>query len=263
MNATETTPSHDELREIVRLKHPTGDPSGFGWATRMRLDFGYFTPDEIYEHTVSGLVHAGTSWLDVGCGRNLFPSNPRLARELAGRCLNLVGVDPDATIDENEYVRERVRGTLADVPGEARFDLITLRMVAEHVEDPPALADHLARLTRPGGRVVIITVDRWAPVTLIARFTPFWLHHPIKRLAWGTEDKDTFPVVYRMNTRSRLRRLFEGRGFRESRFAHLDDCRTFANTRPLLFLELSARAALRRIGLRYPESCLLGVYERS
>jgi hypothetical protein len=110
--------------------------------------------------------------------------------------------------------------------------------------------------------VVIYTVNRWSPASLISRVVPFGLHHPIKHMLWKTEEKDTFPVAYRMNTRRRLRRLFEGHGFREVAFNYLDDCRTFAGSRPLLFMELSVRRGLNALGLRYPENCLLGVYER-
>jgi hypothetical protein len=109
---------------------------------------------------------------------------------------------------------------------------------------------------------LIYTVNQWSPVSIIAKFVPFVLHHPIKRRLWNTEEKDTFPVAFRMNTRRRLRRLFEPHGFREADFAYLDDCRTFGNSRPLHFAELSVQRALRTVGLRYPENCLLGVYER-
>src|SRR6266496_978532 len=99
-------------------------------------------------------------------------------------------------------------------------------MVAEHIARPqPALAS-LARLTKPGGKVVVFTINRWSPVSIAAWTVPFKLHHAIKHFLWRTEEKDTFPVVYEMNTKGRLRQLFQGHGFREVFFAHLSDCRT-------------------------------------
>jgi SAM-dependent methyltransferase len=251
-----------ELIELVHLKHGS-DPGRQGWGVRMRLRFGYFTPDEVYEATISRLVNSGCAWLDVGCGRNIFPGNPSMARILADRCAVLVGVDPDQTLEDNPFVHQRVKSSIVDFCSDRTFDLVTLRMVAEHIADPEATVEALARLTSPGGRVVIYTVNRWAPVSIASKFIPFRLHHPIKRWLWKTEEKDTFPVAYRMNTRRRLCRLFEGQGFRELGFAYLDDCRTFGNFQALFFLELSARCGLKTLRLKYPENCLLGVYERS
>jgi SAM-dependent methyltransferase len=228
----------------------------------MRFRFGYFTPEEFYEATLDWLVTPGCTWLDVGCGRHVLPGNPGLARLLADRCATLVGVDPDRTIDENQLVHEKFRGSIDQYYYNNKFDIVSLRMVAEHITDPDSAASALARLTKRGGRVVLYTINRWSPVSMISWIIPFAFHHPIKKIIWKTEEKDTFPTAYRMNTRQRLLRLFEGHGFREEYFAHLDDCRTFASIRPLLFMELVARRIFNSVGLGYPETCLLGVYER-
>jgi hypothetical protein len=57
----ELEPTPEELRELVRLRHDGGDPARYGWATRLRLRFDYFTPDEVYESTVARAVGAGCS----------------------------------------------------------------------------------------------------------------------------------------------------------------------------------------------------------
>ena len=69
-------------------------------------------------------------------------------------------------------------------------------------------------------------------------------------------------MEYLMNTRARLNDLFSAVGFREVQFHRLDDCRTFARWRTTFIMELMFWKVLRSVGLRYPESCLLGVYER-
>ena len=142
------------------------------------------------------------------------------------------------------------------------FDLATLRMVAEHVTDPGAVVGALARLVKPGGRVVVFTVDLWSPITLVSRAVPFGLHYPVKKLLWGGEERDTFPTAYRMNTRRDLKRLFARGGFGEEAFAWLDDCSAFARFPVLNTIEMTARNALRKVALRYPECNLLGVYRR-
>src|SRR5262249_35055264 len=120
----------------------------------------------------------------------------------------------------------------------------------------------IAALTAPGGKVVVLTVNRWAPITIVSSLIPFRFHHGIKRLVWKTESKDTFPVAYRMNTRRELAQVFEEFGFEEIYFDYIDDCRASSRFRVLHFLELSLWRLLRTLGLNYPENCLLGVYER-
>ncbi|HTE06827.1 MAG TPA: methyltransferase domain-containing protein, partial [Planctomycetota bacterium] len=198
----------------------------------------------------------------IGCGHELFPSNKPLARLLADRAGLLVGVDPDETLEENPYVHRKVRALLTDFRPEQPFDLVTLRMVAEHIPDPEAAARALAGMVRPGGTVLIYTVNLWAPVSLIAKCVPFGLHHPLKKLLWRTDEKDTFPTYFRMNTRQRLAQLLGAHGLRETGFHYLDDCRTLQRFKLLNGLELSIWRALSALGLHYPETCLLGLYRR-
>src|SRR5882724_9265691 len=99
--------THSDLETIFRDKYGQ-DESAMGWGPRTRCRFGYFTPDDYYEATVSRLVTGGCAWLDVGSGRNVFPSNRKLARLLAQRCGLLVGLDPDSTIDETGRPGHRV-----------------------------------------------------------------------------------------------------------------------------------------------------------
>jgi SAM-dependent methyltransferase len=254
------TPDRQDLERLFLAKY--GDAERCGWSPRMRRRFGYFNPDDQYEALVDRLVGDRTVWLDAGCGRFLFPGNAPLAKQLSARCAHLVGVDPDATLDENPYVDEKAKVLIDDYRTDRKFDLITLRMVAEHIADPDTTVESLARLARPGGRIVILTVYKWSPVPVLTGLIPFGLHHPIKRFLWKTESKDTFPVVNKMNTRGALRRVFERHGFAESSFRYVDDCRTFANSRLFQWLELGTWRLLRTLGLHYPEVCLLAVYTR-
>ena len=253
-------PTQADLIANFRIKH--GDPEKTGWSPRRRFRFGYHRPEDVYESLVSRLVRENIAWIDVGGGGSLFPHNPSLARDLADRCRLLVGVDPSDNVRDNPFLHERAQCFIEDYETEHRFDLATLRMVAEHVTEPDRVVGKLAELLAPGGRALIFTVNLWAPLTVMSRVTPFWLHYPLKKIFWGGEEKDTFPTVYRMNTRRRLREQFEAGGFREVLFGHADDCSTFGSINALNLLELSVWRCFRALGLRYPENCLIGVYER-
>jgi 2-polyprenyl-3-methyl-5-hydroxy-6-metoxy-1,4-benzoquinol methylase len=248
-------------REAFAIK--VRDKAGLGWSPALRQRYGYFTPDECYEGLVHMLVAPATRWLDVGCGHNLFPSNPNLSRALADRCALLVGIDPDETIEKNPYVHQRVRGLLGDYRPDAGFDLITLRMVAEHVTEPHDMLAQLARLLAPGGRVVVYTVSKWSPSSLLAAATPMAVHHWLKKHLWRVNPEDTFPTAYLLNTRAALSRLFAAAGMDEERFLYLDDCRSFSRWKLTTHLELTLQRGLRGLGLRYPEVCLLGIYGHS
>ena len=252
--------THAELLELFDLKYRGGSELGSDPARRLR--FNYFNPDDYYEALVRRMVTDSTRWLEVGCGRDIFPSNRALARQLSDRCALLTGVDPDATIHENAFVHHKVQGMVQDLPADSQFDLVTLRMVAEHVAEHRDLLDTLARMVVSGGYVVVYTINRWSPVPLVTDITPFSWHQPIKRILWRTEAKDTFPTTYKMNTRKTLEQLFNASGFEEAGFWHLDDCRSLQRFRPLNVMELTLRTILHGIGLNYPENCLLGVYQR-
>lgn len=253
-------PTAADLGRLFALKY--GDPATTGPNPRRRLAHHYFLPADHYEAAVRNAVLEGGDWLDVGGGSSPFPDNPKLAAELAARTGRFVGVDPSDNVFDNPYTREKHKLFIEEYTASAPFDLATLRMVAEHVTDPAAVIGALGRLVKPGGLVVIFTVDLWSPITLVSRLVPFDLHYPVKKFLWGGEEKDTFPTAYLMNTRRELKKLFARGGFRESEFAWVDDCAALSRFPRLNTLELVARTALRTVGLRYPECNLLGVYER-
>ncbi len=254
-------PAGDSLRRILDWKY--GPAGKRGWGPTLRAKFNYVTPDDLYETLVYDTVTEQTKWLDVGCGRDIFPSNRHTARVLSDRCELLVGVDPDDNIDDNEFVHRKEKTPLEGYSTDCRFDLITLRMVVEHVADPPAVVDRLAELAAPGGQVVVYTVSKWSPVSLLARLTPTFVHKIGKSVLWQAEDRDTFPVRYRMNTRRDLDRQFRAAGFTPVSFRYVDDCRVFQRWRFSNYMELSLRRLIRGIGAEYPESCILAVYKKS
>jgi len=94
------------------------------------------------------------SLLDVGCGNGYFMERMRSLG------WSVTGVDPDpSAVSYAAGQGLRVfHGTVADVPDEARFDVIVLSHVIEHVPDPIQLLRDCERRLRPGsGRLIITT----------------------------------------------------------------------------------------------------------
>jgi 2-polyprenyl-3-methyl-5-hydroxy-6-metoxy-1,4-benzoquinol methylase len=99
--------------------------------------------------------------LDVGCGLGLFVEVAALGGWDAW------GVDPNehAIKWTREHITEQVSyGTLEDIEGEEGFDCITMFDVIEHVEDPRAELEHVWRLLRPNGLLVVVTPNAGAVV---------------------------------------------------------------------------------------------------
>jgi SAM-dependent methyltransferase len=253
-------PDATSLRQMSDFRY--GPVDRRGWGPSLRAAYGHYTPDDVYEALVAGIVVPGVAWLDVGSGRHMFPNNKALAGALSARCARLVGVDPDETLQENEWVHEKVALRIDEYDGKQRFDVVTMRMVAEHVADPEAAVRSIERALRKGGIAVVFTVFAFAPIPLLTRLAPMRLRHVVKDWLWGTDARDTFPTRYRMNTRGRLRRLFGGVGMHEEAFLRLDDCRTFGRFRALCELELRVARLCQLVVLPYWEHCLLGVYRK-
>lgn len=235
---------------------------GKGWGPALRISHDYFSPDDFYEATVDKLVTVGCKWADVGCGRDIFPSNSQLAEKLASRAELVFGIDPDPNVRENKLLTHFSQTTIEECETVHRFDVITLRMVAEHIVDPDAVMAKLAKLLKPEGLVVIYTPYKWAPMSIIASIIPFRLHNPLKWLIWRTEARDTFPTAYKLNTRNDLDEHTSRHHLREVAFRRIDDCRITGRFKFLQRIELRSRKLLRALGIPYPEACLLAVYRR-
>jgi len=115
---------------------------------------------------------AGLQVLDVGCGGGL------LAEGMARRGARVLGIDlaPEALAVARlhalesevtvEYRQVAVEALVESAP--AGFDLVTCLEMLEHVPNPAAIVTHLARLVRPGGHVIVSTINRNAKAFALA-----------------------------------------------------------------------------------------------
>ena len=103
--------------------------------------------------------------LDLGCGTG--DDARRLAR-LVAPAGEVVGIDASAAMIE--VARQRLEGTglpasfhvgdatALDLPTGA-FDAVRCERLLIHVSDPAVVLGEMARVTRPGGRIVVIDID--------------------------------------------------------------------------------------------------------
>lgn len=139
---------------------------------------------------------AGRDVLDVGCntGYGTIRFVP-VARRVVG-----VDVSPRAIDAARQRAvdgrPEFVLGSGFELPlGDAEFDLVTSFQVLEHVPDPLAFLANLARVTRPGGQIILATPN--AAIRLYPGMAPWNRFHVHEYLADELRSLllEVFPVV--------------------------------------------------------------------
>lgn len=159
--------------------------------------------------------------LDVGCG------DGALATTLPRRGAKVTGLDPDPRMLEAARTRAEVKsfdltlvsGRAEDLPfADQTFDRVVAVTVLCFVPEADRAIAEMARVLRPGGRLIIGELGRWSSWAAIRRVRG-WLGAP----TWS---------VARFRTASEMRRLLEGRGL------------TIGETRGSIFYPPSNLAAL-------------------
>jgi SAM-dependent methyltransferase len=155
--------------------------------------------------------------LDAGCG-----SGRVFAHRLAGRVRHAVGVDVTDELRCNTNIDSAANADLRSLPfRDGTFDLIVMSTVAEHLTEPEPVFRELARVLRPGGRLLVLTPNRWHYVTMAARALPHRFHLAFNR-SRGVAEHDVFRTAYRANTAGRLRGLAESSGLTVERLRQFE-----------------------------------------
>lgn len=147
--------------------------------------------------------------LDAGCGeRTAF----RSVRDRIGR---LVGLDVHPPSGSGLDVDTFVLADLCAGPppvAEASVDLAASVFTVEHFPDPGAALRNLGRCLVPGGRLVIVTVNRRHPFVAAYFVLPGPIRRRLQRLV-KARAADAHPLVGACNTPGAIRESLVGAGF--------------------------------------------------
>lgn len=188
-------------------------------------------PYRIFERHVASLIAPGTRvLLDAGAGRTV-----PVLRTFLGKVEKLIGIEVVEFTDVPQGI-EVHQADLAALPlSDNSVDLIMSRSVFEHLTDPASVYRELARVLRPGGRIVFLTANMWDYGTLVARLVPNRFHARIVKVVEGREEEDTFPTAYKTNTRSDVVQLAAGAGLNVYQFEYLSQYPNYLMFNGVLF----------------------------
>ncbi|MGA8426572.1 MAG: class I SAM-dependent methyltransferase [Candidatus Dormiibacterota bacterium] len=212
----------------------------------------------IYRDLVARHVGPESKVLDVGCGHADF-----LASAFA-LSPHIYGLDPDAgALARNPVIKQPVVGTVEHIPlPDQFFDLVCMAWVAEHLEHPFEAAQEIRRVLRPGGRLLFLTPNAWNYNTWLVRAVPNRYHEFFTRRLYGRQERDTYPVRYRLNTESKVDRVMTAANLKKVRFIRNGDP-SYISFNPTLFtMACGIETVLELPWLRRARVHIIALYQR-
>lgn len=185
---------------------------------------------DVYDNLIRQHLRPGMRVLDLGCGRG------GVLEQLGELVDRPVGFDPDlASLREHRLpdLPRAVAIAHALPLRDACLDMIVCSWVLEHVADPARVFAEITRTLKPSGVFLFLTPNSTSLIALINRSL-----RPLQRLLvpkmYGRAEADTFPVLYRANTPSRIMKLATGASLQTESLHRIPDP-TYLAFNPLMF----------------------------
>jgi SAM-dependent methyltransferase len=199
-----------------------------------RLKDRYFRDDhpyQIFEREVECHLRPDHTLLDAGCGRTA-----PILEKFRNRARRLIGVDlvDFAPAGEGLELHHCDLGAMPIADG--CVDVTMARSVMEHVTDPSRVYGEIHRVLKPGGRFIFLTANLWDYASVIAKLIPNRFHPWVVSKTEGREEHDVFPIAYRTNTRSAVRKWAKQTGFEIVSFRYLGQYPSYFMFNGFLFL---------------------------
>lgn len=235
--------------------------SGFERQVRARDEYRRRNPTWVdsvsrYRALVGTAAPGGSRVLDLGCGRNGLHGDDLSCAPGT----TVVGVDPDGkALASNTVVTHRVVGSGEDLPfATGSFDVVASAWVLEHLDHPGLVLSEVRRVLVPGGHFVFLTPNAWNYNAWMIRVIPHRWHAALTHRLYGRGEGDAYPVRYRANSRTRLRRLLNAAGFERTHLAFNGDPSYIAFNRPLLEASFGIERVLAAPRLNAAQVHILG-----
>lgn len=182
-SAPASSVSADEIDRFRRMAASWWDPEGeFRALHRLNPLRAAYVRDRLAEHfhldPEADLPLAGLTIIDIGCGGGL------LSESLARFGASVVAIDAEADSIRIAEAHAREEGltiayrcaTAEELQREGmRFDAVVTMEVIEHVADLPAFMHAAAGLVRPGGALIVATLNRTLKSLALAKVAAEYL----------------------------------------------------------------------------------------
>ncbi|MGG6287617.1 class I SAM-dependent methyltransferase [Leptolyngbya sp. AN03gr2] len=158
--------------------------------------------DVLFREKLLAFVHPQAMVLDFGAGAGIVE-----AMNFRGLAARVCGIDLDPRVTVNPFLDEGLVADNGRIPyPDEIFDVVFADNVMEHLDQPDQIFAEIARVLRPGGKLLFKTPNKTHYMPLIARLTPHRFHQWINRKR-GRDETDTFPTRYRCNTPADVREI--------------------------------------------------------
>jgi len=165
----------------------------------------------IVQDMIAATLKNGDLVLDAGCGhKSIVP-------QVGGIAYRIVGIDMvHEDVKQNRSLGLGAIANIDHIPlADGSVHMVVCNMVFEHLQNPSMVFKEIARVLKPGRRLIFMTPSVYNIVTIINRLIPNAFHQRIGHLITGVDESDIFPTFYRANSPARLRQLLGAEGLIE------------------------------------------------
>jgi ubiquinone/menaquinone biosynthesis C-methylase UbiE len=173
------------------------------WARKIisRFDPSFKPRWEIFDQIIGKLQNETHACLDLGCGSNQVLENHFHFRKK---------IELDILKPESHKKRDNpfIQADLYNLPFKQNsYDLILMRFVVEHIENPDMAFSEIARILKKDGRILILTTNIFSPFIFISKLFPYRIRKLIILLLYNIKEEDVFPTYHKLNNILAFKRL--------------------------------------------------------
>jgi ubiquinone/menaquinone biosynthesis C-methylase UbiE len=197
-----------------------------------------------YRDELRELLDPKNLWLDLGCGRQLFPdwmpNLKNIQKNMFARCQYYIGIDYDlASLHDNKLTKSKIFGNIEKLPiRSGSMDVVSSNMVVEHVKDPDNLFLEVKRVLKSDGVFIFHTANLLNYGTFLSKLIPQGIKNRIIKYLENRDDEDVFPTYYRINTPSKIVHFGRKFGFEIIDMNMVNSSAELVNLGPLVIFEL-------------------------